>query len=121
MGLAEDKGDIKALTDKLEGFYRLRVGQHRVVYRHCDGRIDAQAVSDSVAVLVLLAAAAGAWIVAAHLRGVATDDDLGKLDLRLGLLAVLLGLARARLGRSNRSLRTLIARILGEDREHVLK
>jgi mRNA interferase RelE/StbE len=40
MGVAEDKGDIKAFTDKLEGFYRLRVGQHRVVYRHCDGRIE---------------------------------------------------------------------------------
>lgn len=27
-----EKGDIKALTDALEGFYRLRVGSHRVVF-----------------------------------------------------------------------------------------
>ena len=39
-GLAENKGDTKALTDKLEGYCRLRVGQHRVVYRHFNGRIE---------------------------------------------------------------------------------
>ena len=33
-GLAEEKGDIKSLTDKLEGFYRLRVGSHRVIFEY---------------------------------------------------------------------------------------
>jgi mRNA interferase RelE/StbE len=32
--LATEKGDIKALTDALEGFYRLRVGSHRVVFEY---------------------------------------------------------------------------------------
>lgn len=32
--LAHGKGDIKALTDELEGFYRLRVGSHRVVFEY---------------------------------------------------------------------------------------
>jgi mRNA interferase RelE/StbE len=32
--LANEKGDIKALTDELEGFYRLRVGSHRVVFEY---------------------------------------------------------------------------------------
>ena len=33
-GLAEEKGDIKSLTDELEGFYRLRVGSHRVIFEY---------------------------------------------------------------------------------------
>ena len=32
--LAVEKGDIKPLTDELEGFYRLRVGSHRVVFEY---------------------------------------------------------------------------------------
>jgi mRNA interferase RelE/StbE len=32
--MANEKGDIKALTDELEGFYRLRVGSHRVVFEY---------------------------------------------------------------------------------------
>ena len=32
--LAHENGDIKALTDELEGFYRLRVGSHRVVFEY---------------------------------------------------------------------------------------
>ncbi|MCX6878076.1 MAG: hypothetical protein NTW21_30330 [Verrucomicrobia bacterium] len=32
--LAREKGDIKPLTDDLEGFYRLRVGSHRVVFEY---------------------------------------------------------------------------------------
>lgn len=32
--LAHEKGDIRALTDDLEGFYRLRVGSHRVVFQY---------------------------------------------------------------------------------------
>lgn len=33
-GLAQEAGDIRALTDGLEGFYRLRVGSHRVVFEY---------------------------------------------------------------------------------------
>ncbi len=32
--LAYEKGDIKALIDALAGFYRLRVGSHRVVFEY---------------------------------------------------------------------------------------
>ncbi|MFY8215204.1 MAG: type II toxin-antitoxin system RelE family toxin [Chthoniobacterales bacterium] len=32
--LAHETGDIKPLTDDLEGFYRLRVGSHRVVFKY---------------------------------------------------------------------------------------
>lgn len=32
--LAQEKGDIKPLTDELEGFCRLRVGSHRVVFEY---------------------------------------------------------------------------------------
>jgi len=32
--LAHEKGDIKALTDDLEGFQRLRVGSHRVIFEY---------------------------------------------------------------------------------------
>lgn len=32
--LTQEKGDIKALTDELEGFYRLRVGSHRIVFEY---------------------------------------------------------------------------------------
>ena len=32
--LAEEKGDIKSLTDELEGFYRLRVGSQRVIFEY---------------------------------------------------------------------------------------
>ena len=32
--LAQEKGDIKALTDELEGFYRLRVSSHRIVFEY---------------------------------------------------------------------------------------
>jgi len=32
--LADETGDIKPLTDELEGFYRLRVGSHRVVFEY---------------------------------------------------------------------------------------
>jgi mRNA interferase RelE/StbE len=33
-GLAQERGDIKPLTDDLEGFYRLRVGHHRVIFEY---------------------------------------------------------------------------------------
>jgi mRNA interferase RelE/StbE len=32
--LAREKGDIKALVDDLEGFHRLRVGPHRVIFEY---------------------------------------------------------------------------------------
>ncbi|NBR10230.1 MAG: hypothetical protein EBT98_11400 [Opitutaceae bacterium] len=39
MGLAHGLGDTKALQGNLEGFSRLRVGEHRAVYRYHDGQI----------------------------------------------------------------------------------
>jgi len=33
-GLSYEKGDIKPLTEELEGFYRLRVGSHRVIFEY---------------------------------------------------------------------------------------
>jgi len=33
-GLANDRGDRKALEDELAGFWRLRVGRCRVIYCH---------------------------------------------------------------------------------------
>jgi len=41
LGLADGRGDIKALQGNLEGMSRLRVGEHRIVYRHHAGRIEA--------------------------------------------------------------------------------
>jgi mRNA interferase RelE/StbE len=32
--LAREAGDIRPLTDDLEGFYRLRVGRHRVIFQY---------------------------------------------------------------------------------------
>jgi mRNA-degrading endonuclease RelE of RelBE toxin-antitoxin system len=32
--LADGKGDIHALHEVLEGYYRLRVGPYRIIYRH---------------------------------------------------------------------------------------
>jgi mRNA interferase RelE/StbE len=39
-GLALGHGDIRALGEDLSGFHRLRVGEHRVVYRHGEGTIE---------------------------------------------------------------------------------
>ncbi len=33
-GLARERGDIKSLVDNLEGFHRLRVGSHRVIFEY---------------------------------------------------------------------------------------
>jgi mRNA-degrading endonuclease RelE of RelBE toxin-antitoxin system len=41
-GLTREKGDIKLLTDELEGFHRLRIGSHRVIFEY--EIIDAQRV-----------------------------------------------------------------------------
>ena len=32
--LTGERGDIKPLTDKLEAFFRLRVGSHRVIFEY---------------------------------------------------------------------------------------
>ena len=37
--LKDWRGDIKALQGELDGFYRLRVGGYRVVYRVVNGRV----------------------------------------------------------------------------------
>jgi mRNA interferase RelE/StbE len=37
--LATERGDIRALTDELSGFYRLRVGRFRVIFRYLPGRV----------------------------------------------------------------------------------
>ena len=39
MALRKEQGDIKALGDDLEGFYRLRVGPFRVIFRYRTGRV----------------------------------------------------------------------------------
>jgi mRNA interferase RelE/StbE len=33
-GLTKERGDIKSLVDELEGFHRLRVGSHRVIFEY---------------------------------------------------------------------------------------
>lgn len=40
LGLATGQGDIKALQGNLDGLWRLRVGEHRIVYRHQGRRIE---------------------------------------------------------------------------------
>ena len=37
-GLEDWQGDIKALQGELDGFYRLRVGGYRIVYRVVSGQ-----------------------------------------------------------------------------------
>ena len=39
LGLARERGDIRGLTDRLHGYYRLRVGTLRVVFRYLPGRV----------------------------------------------------------------------------------
>ena len=40
LGLATERGDIRALEDELAGLYRLRVGTRRVIFRYAeDGAI----------------------------------------------------------------------------------
>lgn len=36
--LAEGRGDIRALEAPLEGYYRLKIGSHRLIFRHAEGR-----------------------------------------------------------------------------------
>ena len=37
--LADERGEIRALRERLEGFYRLRIGVYRVVFRYLPGRV----------------------------------------------------------------------------------
>lgn len=39
VGLAKEKGDIKALGDKLSGYYRLKVSRFRVIFRYTPGQV----------------------------------------------------------------------------------
>lgn len=39
IGLATDQGDIRALRDRLEGYYRLRIGPYRIVFRYLAGQV----------------------------------------------------------------------------------
>ncbi len=39
LALATERGDIRALSDELSGFYRLRVGRYRVIFRYLPGRV----------------------------------------------------------------------------------
>jgi len=40
LGLADGAGDLRPLQANLEGLWRLRVGEHRLIYRHRPGRIE---------------------------------------------------------------------------------
>ena len=37
--LAEERGDILALRDKLAGFHRLKIGRYRLIFRYQSGRV----------------------------------------------------------------------------------
>jgi len=37
--LAHERGDIRSLRDRLEGYYRLRVGTYRIVFRYLPARV----------------------------------------------------------------------------------
>ena len=37
--LANERGDIRALREHLEGYYRLRVGAYRIVFRYLQDRV----------------------------------------------------------------------------------
>lgn len=37
--LALERGDIRALRERLDGYYRLRVGTYRIIFRYQPGRI----------------------------------------------------------------------------------
>ena len=37
--LKNERGDIRALRERLDGYYRLRVGTYRIIFRYLPGRI----------------------------------------------------------------------------------
>jgi mRNA interferase RelE/StbE len=48
-GLREERGDIRALEANLSGYYRLRVGRHRIVFNYAaDGAIEAYRAGDQL-------------------------------------------------------------------------
>lgn len=40
LGLSNGQGDLRPLHGRLEGLWRLRLGEHRIVHRHHGGRIE---------------------------------------------------------------------------------
>jgi mRNA interferase RelE/StbE len=45
--LRNEKGDLRALEGTLSGFYRLRVGRHRIIFSYAaDGAIDAILIAE---------------------------------------------------------------------------
>jgi mRNA interferase RelE/StbE len=45
--LGQEKGDIRALEGGLAGYYRLRIGRHRIVFSYAaDGAIEAVFIED---------------------------------------------------------------------------
>ncbi len=46
-GLREERGDICALEANLSGYYRLRVGRHRIIFNYAaDGAIEAVFIAE---------------------------------------------------------------------------
>lgn len=39
LGLAQERGNIQALGDELNGFYRLRIARYRVIFYYRPGRV----------------------------------------------------------------------------------
>jgi mRNA-degrading endonuclease RelE of RelBE toxin-antitoxin system len=39
IALTREEGDIRALRERLEGYYRLRVGVHRIIFRYLPPRV----------------------------------------------------------------------------------
>ena len=39
VGLAAERGDIRALSENLAGYHRLKVGRYRIIFRYLPGRI----------------------------------------------------------------------------------
>ena len=37
--LSKGRGDIRPLRERLEGYYRLRVGAYRIIFRYLPGRV----------------------------------------------------------------------------------
>jgi len=56
IGLADRKGNLKALQGELAGLWRLRVGEHRLIYRHHQGRIEVFYAAPRASVYEFLAA-----------------------------------------------------------------
>ncbi len=62
LGLAEGRGDTKPLQGSLEGLWRLRVGEHRIIYRRRAGRIEVFYAAPRSIVYEFLAAHLHDWL-----------------------------------------------------------